>query len=114
VSGSVLTSAAQLMCGHGGTVQITPGQSQVLVGGSAVVTTADSPSIAGACTFATINPAHPCTILDLSDAGSSKVTVHGNAVVLQSPGSGSGLCLSAGQLRQGPPTVLSVQQQVVG
>jgi hypothetical protein len=114
VSSYVLTSAAQLMCGHGGTVQITAGQSQVLAGGAAVVTTADTPSVAGACAFAANNPSHPCKTVDLGNAGSSKVTVHGKAVVLESLGSGSGLCLSASQLRQGPPMVTSIQQRAVG
>lgn len=110
--GFALSTAATLTCAHQGQVTLTPGQQQVLAGGTPVVTTADLNVVAPSCALSSAQPPSPCVKVDFTPAASTRVFVQGRPVVLEPTGPGAGLCLSAAQAPQGPPVVSAVQQRV--
>jgi hypothetical protein len=111
--GNVLTTGSQVTCLHQGKATLSPGQTRVLAGGAPVVTTADLNTVAG-CALSSATPPSPCATIDFSLAASSRVFVSNSPVVLEQPGPGTGLCVSANQARQGSPVISSVQTRVTG
>jgi hypothetical protein len=111
--GFLLTTAAQVMCTHGGKVTLTPGQTQVLAGGMPVVTAADVTVVAG-CSLSGATPPSPCTRINFTLAASTRVFILGQPVVLEPMGAGAGVCLSAAQAPQGTPVIMSVQPRAAG
>ncbi|MFI6875333.1 hypothetical protein ACIBL6_18030 [Streptomyces sp. NPDC050400] len=111
--GFALTTAASLTCAHQGQLTLTPGGQQVLATGAPVVTTADVNVVAPSCALSSSPTPTPCVKVDFGLAASTRVFVQGRPLVVQPTGPGTGLCLSAAQVPQGPPVVSTVQQRVV-
>ena len=111
--GFILHSDAAIQCAHQARATTSPAQSRVLVGGLAVATTANQITVAG-CPFTVPGPKpQPCVGVRWQLAA-GRVKVLGQPVLLlPTPGSGPGLCLSAEQAPQGPPLVSSVQTRVI-
>ncbi len=101
---------ATIVCPHGGQVQVVSTNARVLVGGQPVATLGDQYLVAG-CAF-TVPPGKPQPCLRAQWlAPARRVLVGGQPAILQSS---VGLCLSAEQIPQGPPTVVAAQPRVVG
>jgi hypothetical protein len=106
--GYPLTSAATLTCGHGGQVAPTPApaQARVKIGGSLVLTTADTLTVSGCPGVNGVM----CTTVTWT-ATASQVKAGGQPLLLQATPSGPG-----GGTVAGPPPpvpqVSTVQQQV--
>ena len=111
--GFAVTTATSIACLHQGRVTITPHQFRVLAGGSPVVTINDLATVA-ACALSSANPPSPCVTTSFALAGSSRVLVDGQPVVLEPLGTGAGLCESAAKVPQGTPVISAVQSKVAG
>jgi hypothetical protein len=103
---------AQGMCPHAGQVSTVSSNTRVLVGGQPVATIADVSTVAG-CPFqvpiGTGTKPQPCvTVKWLVPA--ARVKVNGQPALLQTS---TGLCLSAEQIPQGPPTITVNQTRVI-
>ncbi|HEY6796390.1 MAG TPA: hypothetical protein VI248_17065 [Kineosporiaceae bacterium] len=109
--GFVVTVASLVNCLHQGQVRFTPRSTRVLAGGSPVVTVADV-NVVALCSLAGATPPSACTRVDFTLAGSSRVFVDGQPVVLEPLGTGAGVCLAAAP--QGTPVIAAVQQRAVG
>jgi hypothetical protein len=89
-------------------VSVVTSNSRVQVSGQPVATVGDTYPIAG-CTFMVGNKPQPCmTTRWLVPA--TRVTANGQAVILQTS---TGLCQSAEQIPQGPPSIVTTQTRVV-
>ena len=98
------------MCPHGGSVSIISTNVRVTAGGQALATMSDQFMIAG-CAF-TIPPGKPQPCLKVQWlVPAVRVTIGGQAAILQSS---SGLCITAEQIPQGPPTITVAQTRVLG
>jgi hypothetical protein len=100
---------AQAMCPHGGQVSTIPGSPRVSVGGQPVATMADNYLVAG-CVFMVGPKPQPCLKVQWL-VPATRVMVGGQPVILQSS---SGLCQSAEQIPQGPPSVVMTQLRAMG
>jgi uncharacterized Zn-binding protein involved in type VI secretion len=108
--GFLLHVGATAICPHGGQVTIIPASPRVLVSGQPVATLADTTLVAG-CAFTVPGPKpQPCVKVQWI-AGAVRVLVGGQPALLQTS---PGLCLSAEQIPQGPPTVVAGQIRVKG
>ncbi len=101
---------ASAICPHGGQVSTISTNARVLVAGAAVATMADTCTVAG-CAF-TVPPGkpQPCVRVQWL-VPAARVLVMGQPALLQGS---TGLCLSAEQIPQGPPTVVTTQPRVLG
>jgi len=100
---------ATAICPHGGQVTTISSNVRVLVSGQPVATFADTSLVAG-CAFTVGPKPQPCIKVQwLTPA--VRVTVGGQPALLQTS---AGLCLSAEQIPQGPPTVVAGQLRVQG
>jgi len=106
--GPAVHLGAVTICPHGGQITAITANSRVLVSGVPAVTQTDTYLVAG-CVFTIGTKPQPC-ITARWLAVSTRVTILGQPVVIQG---GTGLCFSAEQAPQGPPTVLSTQPRVV-
>lgn len=108
--GPLLHVGAAAQCPHAGQVSVVTSNTRVLVSGQPVATLADTYPIVG-CVFTVPGPKpQPClTVRWLVPA--ARVRVNGSPALLQTS---AGLCQSAEQIPQGPPTVTAVQTRVVG
>jgi hypothetical protein len=98
------------MCPHGGSLSIISSNVRVTAGGQALATIGDQFMIAG-CAF-TIPPGKPQPCLKVQWLMPAvRVTIGGQAAILQTS---SGLCLTAEQIPQGPPTITVAQTRVLG
>ncbi|GAB2895361.1 hypothetical protein [Streptomyces mayteni] len=109
MSGNLLTTAATVTCPHGGQATALPAQTRALAVGAPIDTQADLYTIAG-CTFNVGGKPQPCVTIRWTGP-SARIRAGGSPVLLQSS---TGQCLSAEGVPQGPPSVASVQQRVVG
>jgi len=101
---------AQAMCPHGGQVTTIASSPRVTVGGQPVATLADTFLVAG-CAF-TVPPSKPQPCMKVQWlVPATRVFVGGQPVILQTS---NGLCLSAEQIPQGPPSVVMTQMRVTG
>ncbi|RAP78307.1 hypothetical protein DL346_07725 [Paenibacillus montanisoli] len=101
---------ASALCSHGGQVSTLSSNQKVLVNGMAVVVQSDTSQVAG-CAF-TVPPGRPqpcMTVRWLAPA--VRVFINGQPAILQSS---SGICQSAEQIPQGPPTLITTQTRVSG
>jgi hypothetical protein len=103
---------AQGMCPHGAPMSTISSNTRVLVGGQPVATLADVSTVAG-CPFqipvgAGTKP-QPCVSVKWL-VPATRVLVGGQPALLQTS---TGLCLSAEQIPQGPPTVTVNQTRVI-
>lgn len=109
--GPIYHVGAMGMCPHSGQMTTAPGNPRVMVSGQPVVTMSDISTIVG-CPFQIpvapgVKP-QPCiTVQWLTPA--TRVTVGGMPVLLQTS---TGLCKSAEQIPQGPPTITTNQPRV--
>lgn len=110
MAGFLFHVGASAMCPHGGQVSTVPGNLRVTLGGQPVATMADTFLIAG-CAFTVPGPKpQPCVKVQWQ-MPAARVRAGGQPVILQSS---SGLCLSAEQAPQGPPSVTGTQVRVRG
>jgi len=107
--GPIFHVGATAICPHGGQVQTISSNARVLVGGMPAATFADTYLVAG-CVFAVGPKPQPCVRVQWL-VPAVRVMVMGQPVILQTS---TGLCLSAEQIPQGPPSVLVTQPRVVG
>jgi hypothetical protein len=102
--------AATAICPHGGQVTVVSSNTRVLVSGMPVATVADLCTIAG-CAF-TVPPGKPQPCIKVQWlVPAARVLINGQPALLQTS---TGLCLSAEQIPQGPPTIVATQTRVVG
>ena len=104
-----------MQCVHQAPVMISPTQSQVLVSGQPVATTANLFPVTG-CPFCVGLKPQPCVQIKWTQPA-MHVLINGLPALLQAPpgpGPGSGLCLSAEQAPQGIPLVGAIQASVLG
>jgi len=113
--GFVLPLDAGVQCTHLARATIGSGQTRVLLGGRPAATTANRISVAGCPFQVPVPPAatkpQPCVSITWGSL-SAKVTVDGEPLLLGVQGTVQGVCLSAEQIPQGPPTLTSVQGKV--
>lgn len=110
--GNFVHVGATLQCPHGGSISVLPANQRVRVNGQPVATATDTFLVAG-CPFtvpATPPKPQPCVKTQWL-VQSSRVKVGGQPVILQDS---TGICQSAEQIPQGPPTVQSTQTKVRG
>ncbi|HKH49999.1 MAG TPA: hypothetical protein VKM72_35550 [Thermoanaerobaculia bacterium] len=100
---------AAAICPHGGQVSTTPGNPRVKVSSQLVATMADQSMIA-ACAFTAGPKPQPCVRVQWL-VPAVRVRAGGQPVLLQDS---VGLCLSAEQIPQGPPTIIATQPRVKG
>jgi hypothetical protein len=113
--GSVVPLDAGVQCTHAAKATVGPGQTRVLLGGQPAATTANRITVAG-CPFQIPVPPggtkpQPCVSITWGSV-SAKVSVDGRPVLLGTQGTVQGVCQSAEQIPQGPPSVTSVQTKV--
>lgn len=108
--GFLLHVGATAMCPHGGQVSIISSNTRVMVSNQPVATMGDTYMVAG-CAFTVPGPKpQPCvTVQWLVPA--TRVMVNGQPAILQSS---TGLCMSAEQIPQGPPSVVMTQMRARG
>src|SRR5262245_8428152 len=115
--GLLLHVGAVVSCTHKGTATIAPSQQKVLVGGQPVATAGANIAVAG-CPFPA--PAGPTTKPDPCVTSrwrtvATEVFVGGKPALLgPAAGVGAGICQSAEQIPQGPPTISQMQTRVSG
>jgi hypothetical protein len=113
MSGFLITTAASIICTHGAQVSIVSSNTRVKAGGAFVATVSDTCTVSGCPFQIPVGPGtkpQPCvTVRWIVPA--VRVRVGGQPVLLQTS---SGLCQSAEQIPQGPPTVVSTQMRVKG
>lgn len=111
--GTLVTTASTIICTHGASVSIVSTNTRVKAGGSPVALMNDTYTVSG-CPFqipiGTGTKPQPCVKLQWV-APAVRVKVNGTPVILQTS---SGLCLSAEQIPQGPPTVVQTQIRAKG
>jgi hypothetical protein len=111
--GFLVTTAASAICQHGAQVSIISSNTRVKAGGTPVAVLNDQFTVS-ACPFqvpiGTGTKPQPCVRLQWI-APATRVRVGGQPVILQTS---SGICLSAEQIPQGAPTVVSTQPRVKG
>lgn len=100
---------ATALCPHGGQVSVASSNARVQVGGLPVATLADTCLVAG-CVFTAGPKPQPCVRVQWL-VPAARVLVTGQPALLQIS---TGLCLSAEQIPQGPPSVVATQPRVVG
>lgn len=106
--GTLLTTAATMMCPHGGTVQGIPSGPRLSLGGATALLAADT-FLVGGCPFVPVVP-HPC------------VTVQWQLSAQQSSGSGAaaltldsvGFCKAADGAVQGPVLIVAAPAMATG
>jgi hypothetical protein len=108
--GSLLHVGAAAICPHAGQISIVSTNTRVLVASQPVATASDTYLVAG-CPFTLPAPKpQPCmSVRWLVPA--LRVRVNGQPAVLQTS---AGVCQSAEQIPQGPPSVVAVQPRVQG
>jgi len=107
--GPLFHVGASAICPHGGQVSTISTNTRVLVNGMPVATMADTYPIAG-CAFVVGTKPQPCVKVQWL-VPAARVVVGGSPAILQTS---TGLCLSAEQIPQGPPSVVAGQTRVVG
>ncbi len=107
--GFLLHVGASAICPHGGQITIIPSSPRVLVSGQPVATFADTALVAG-CAFTVPGKPQPCIKVQWLVPAARVMVNHQPALLQTSPG----LCQSAEQIPQGPPTVIAGQMRVQG
>jgi hypothetical protein len=101
--------AATAICPHGGQVSVVSANTRVLVNGLPVALVSDNFPVAG-CVFTIPGPKPQPCILARFLVPAARVLVNGQPVLIQTS---SGLCQSAEQIPQGPPTIVATQTRVM-
>ncbi len=108
--GPLFHVGATAICPHAGQVTTISTNARVLVGGMPVATMGDTFLVAGCAFTIPLAKPQPCIKVQWL-VPAVRVMVNGQPVILQTS---SGLCQSAEQIPQGPPTVLVTQPRVIG
>ena len=108
MSGPLFHVGATAMCPHGGQVTVVSSNTRVFASAQAVSTIGDTYTIAG-CPF-TVPPGKPQPCVMVRWAPTPRVLVNGVPVVTQGS---AGMCFSAEQIPQGPPSVIATQVRAV-
>lgn len=106
--GAILTTAATMMCPHGGTVSATVAAARRATAGAQILTVGDTYLVSG-CPLNVSSVPHPCVQVKWI-AGALKATADGNAILTTDA---QGLCVAADQVPQGPPVLTPAQTQAV-
>jgi hypothetical protein len=106
----MLTTAATVMCPHGGTVSLSTANSTVSAGGSPVCLQSDQHTVSGCAFTLPSGTPQPCVVVRWQSAA-TRCKVNGTGVLLQSS---VGLCYSATQVPQGPAAIVSTQTDAKG
>jgi hypothetical protein len=104
VAGTFFHVTAQAICPHAGQVTTISSNTRVFVSGQPVATMSDQFMVA-ACAFMVGMKPQPCLKVQWLQPA-MRVTVMAQPAILQTS---TGLCLSAEQIPQGPPTVIVTQ-----
>jgi uncharacterized Zn-binding protein involved in type VI secretion len=100
---------ASAICPHAGQVMVVPSAPRVLVSGMPVATLGDFYPIA-ACVF-TVPPGKPQPCIKVQWlVPATRVLINGQPAIVQTS---TGLCQSAEQIPQGPPTIIATQTRVL-
>jgi uncharacterized Zn-binding protein involved in type VI secretion len=100
---------ATAICPHGGQITVASSNARVLVNGMPVATIADTYPIAGCVFTLPAGKPQPC-ILARYLVPAARVVINGQPALIQTS---TGLCQSAEQIPQGPPSILVTQTRVV-
>ena len=100
---------ASAICPHGGQISVVSANSRVLVNGLQVALVSDFFPVAG-CVFTIPGPKPQPCIQARFLVPATRVVINGQPVLIQTS---SGLCQSAEQIPQGPPTITATQTRVV-
>jgi uncharacterized Zn-binding protein involved in type VI secretion len=100
---------ASAICPHGGQISVVTSNARVLVNGLPVATQSDFYPVAG-CVFTIPGPKPQPCILARFLVPAARVLVNGQPALIQTS---TGLCQSAEQIPQGPPTIVATQTRVV-
>lgn len=106
---ALITTAAVMMCPHGGTVQGVPSNPRAQAGGAPLLTASDTFVIAG-CTFAIGTLLHPCVSVQWVQPAAHS-TAGGNPALTMAS---IGLCVAADQAVQGQVQIATTQHSVSG
>ena len=109
MSGFLMQVGASVICPHAGQVSIISTNTRVLAGGQPVATMSDTFVVAG-CAFTVRPKPQPCVKVQWL-VPAARVLVNGQPAILQTS---TGLCQSAEQIPQGPPTVIATQVRARG
>lgn len=108
--GFLMHVGATAICPHGGQVTTISTNTRVMVSGQPVATQTDTYTVAG-CAFTVPGPKpQPCVTVKWV-VPAAQVIVGGKPVILQTS---TGICQSAEQIPQGPPSVIMTQVRVRG
>ena len=115
--GFLLHVGATVKCTHAASAVVSPTQARVLVSGKPVANILAATAVAG-CPFqipvGVGTKPQPCVTVKWA-MPSARFLVDGKpAALVTTPGPAPGVCQSAEQIPQGPPTVPTVQTRVVG
>ena len=106
----IVTTAATVMCPHGGTVILSTTNAEAQAEGAPMCLVTDIHTVAG-CPFTLPGPVpEPCVTVRWQ-AGAAMTAVRGTPVLLQTS---VGLCYNVKQVPQGPAIVVTTQQQARG
>lgn len=107
--GAILTTAATMMCPHGGTATGTvAAASRASAGGPQILTVSDTFLIAG-CPLNISGAPHPCVEIQWI-VGALRATADSAAILTTDA---QGLCLAADKAPQGPPVLIPAQTRAV-
>ena len=108
--GFLIQVGASINCTHAAPVNISSTNTRVFANGMPLATTGDMFMVAG-CPFTVPGPKpQPCVKVQWITP-STRVFINGQPAILQTS---AGLCQSAEQIPQGPPTVIATQTRVSG
>jgi hypothetical protein len=110
MSGNSITTTATLQCPHGGTVQIISANTRVKADGAFMATATDTFTVSGCPFQLPTTPPTPSPCITVKWIVTDTRVKANNAQTLSK--SSSGICLSAAQLPQGPPTIVNTQTKV--
>jgi hypothetical protein len=111
--GELVEVGATIQCPHGGQATIAPTNQRVKAGGAPVAVVSDTTTVAGCSFQVPVGPGtkpQPCMKVQWLVAA-LRVKVGGQAALLKDS---KGLCQSAEQIPQGPPSVKMTQVRVKG
>jgi uncharacterized Zn-binding protein involved in type VI secretion len=100
---------ASAICPHGGQVTVIPTSPRVTVSGQPVATLGDQYVVAGCAFTVPTGKPQPCIKVQWL-VPATRVMINGQPAILQTS---TGLCLSAEQIPQGPPTITATQTRVI-
>lgn len=106
---AILQQGCTILCPHGGTASVVPGNQAATASGSPVLRPTDTFLVAG-CPFMVGTKPQPCLSISWQ-APSTRITVGGSPVLLATS---IGLCESAEHIVQGPAQVSGAQARAEG